>query len=64
MSKAVLMGKFKALNSYIEKKKSLKLYKRILEKSRKKRREIIETKAAINETEMRRPTESINETKH
>lgn len=44
MSKAVLTGKFKALNSYIEKKKSLKLYKRILEKSRKKK-ELIEPKA-------------------
>ena len=72
--KAVLSGKFTAIQSYLRKQeksqiKNLTLYLKQLEKEEQtkskvsKRKEIIRIRAEINEIEMKKTTAKINETK-
>ena len=67
-AKAVLRGKFIAIQSYLRKQEKCQIYNlslhlKQLEKNKSQRKEIVKIRTEINEIEMKKTIEKINETK-
>ena len=67
-TKAVLRGKFIAIQSYLRKQEKCQIYNlslhlKQLEKNKSQRKEIVKIRTEINEIEMKKTIEKINETK-